>query len=214
MRTNTARAECPRLMLVTDRRRSRTPLPDLVEAACSGGADAIQLREPDLRDDDIRQLASTLAGICAGRALLVVNNRPSIAIELGAGLHLPEAADPVCPWTFSFLSRAVHSPEAGARALGCDALVAGHVFASASKPGKPPLAVSGLRTIISATPLPVVAIGGIDAENAADAVAAGAHGVAVIASIAEASRPEAAARAIRRAVDDAIDARLEREEEG
>jgi thiamine-phosphate diphosphorylase len=212
VKASSGRSECPRLTFVTDRRRSRISLPEIVDAACKGGADAIQLREPDLDDEDIHQLAPTLAEICAGKALLVVNNRPSIAAEVGAGLHLPEAADVVRPWTFPFVSRAVHSAETGARARGCDALVAGHVFASASKPGKPPLTLSGLRTIIMATRLPVIAIGGIDAGNAAAAVAAGARGVAVISSIANADNPEAATRLIREVIDEALDSRREQED--
>lgn len=212
MKASTGRSACPRLTFVTDRRRSRISLPDLVDAACRGGADAIQLREHDLGDEEVHRLASTLAAICAGKALLTVNNRPNIAAEVGAGLHLPEAADAVRPWALPFVSRAVHSAEAAARARGCDALVAGHVFASASKPGKPPLAISGLSTIVMATRLPVVAIGGIDAGNAAAVVAAGALGVAVISSIADADDPEAAARLIRQAVDEALHTRQEQED--
>lgn len=212
MKGSTGRSECPRLTFVTDRRRSRTPIPELVDAACRGGADAIQLREPDLDDEAIYELASTLAAICAGKALLIVNNRPDIAAGVGAGLHLPQAADVVRPWAFPFVSRAVHSAEAAAGARGCDALVVGHVFASTSKPGKPPLTVSGLSTIIMATRVPVVAIGGIDAGNAAAVVAAGARGVAVISSIANADNPEAATRLIRQAVDEALHTRQEQED--
>ncbi|HEV2107003.1 MAG TPA: sulfur carrier protein ThiS [Thermomicrobiales bacterium] len=191
-------------MLVTDRHRALAPLPDLVEAAISGGVDAVQLREPDLDEGEVQRLGSTLARICEGRALFVVNNDPSLASELGAGLHLPEAAARRGSGPLPFISRAVHSRQSAAMAHDYDALIAGHVFPSASKPGRPPLTLAGLGSIVQATPLPVIAIGGIDQTNVASVIAAGARGVAIIGSIATAADPEAAARAIREAVDEAI----------
>ncbi len=191
-------------MLVTDRHRARAPLPDLIEAAIRGGVDAVQLREPDLNEGAVRRLGSMLARICEGRALFIVNNAPSLASELGAGLHVPEAAAHRGSVLLPFVSRAVHSRQTAAMARGYDALIAGHVFPSASKPGRLPLTLTGLRAIVMATPLPVIAIGGIDQTNAASAIAAGARGVAVIGSIVTSGDPEAAARAIREAVDDAM----------
>ncbi|MDP9364196.1 MAG: thiamine phosphate synthase, partial [Chloroflexota bacterium] len=80
----------PRLMLVTDRRRAKRPLPELVAAAVAGGVDAVQLREPDLGPGERLELAGELQAVVGGRAALLVNGDAATAAALGLGLHLPE----------------------------------------------------------------------------------------------------------------------------
>jgi thiamine-phosphate diphosphorylase len=75
------------------------------------------------------------------------------------------------------------------------------VFATASKPGAATLGVEGLRAVCEAVRIPVVAIGGITAENAASVVAAGATGIAVIGAIFDAPDPGAAAASLRHALE-------------
>ncbi|HEY7036171.1 MAG TPA: sulfur carrier protein ThiS, partial [Thermomicrobiales bacterium] len=79
---------------------------------------------------------------------------------------------------------------------GADYLIAGHVFATASKRDLPPIGVDGLRRIADAAPCPVLAIGGISAANVPSVLAVGAFGVAIISAISGAPDPAAAARAI------------------
>ena len=82
-----------------------------------------------------------------------------------------------------------------------DYLLAGHVFATVSKPGQPPLSLAGLGAIVAASPVPVLAIGGITPERVAATLAAGAAGVAVIGAIAEADDPHHAASDLRTAIE-------------
>lgn len=199
----------PRLMLVTDRRRSRLPLPELVAAAVAGGVDAVQLREPDLSPTKRAALAERLREAIGGRAALLVNGDAATAAELGIGLHLPEEAMATAEarrlvGTRPLLGRSVHSAAAATAATGADYLLAGHVFATASKPGRAPIGPDGLRRIAEVAWEPVLAIGGIGVERVPAVVAAGAAGVAVIGAIADAVDPERAAVALRSAVDEAL----------
>src|SRR3972149_12108240 len=84
-------------MVVTDRVLcgGADGLAAAVEAAVSGGADAVQLREKDLADGDLLALARRLREVTRG-ALLVVNGPLEVAVAAGAdGVHLPEGAPPV-----------------------------------------------------------------------------------------------------------------------
>lgn len=195
----------PRLMLVTDRHRSRLPLPDLVAAAVAGGVDAVQVRERDLPISDLRLLLGQLREIIAGRAALLVNREVAVAADLAIGLHLPErgidgaeARRRLGP--DRLLGRSVHSSAGAASGSGDDYLLAGHVYATASKPGRTPLGLAGLRAIAEAAPVPLLAVGGITADRIPAVLSTGAVGVAVIGAIAEASNPEAAAAALRQAI--------------
>ena len=81
---------------------------------------------------------------------------------------------------------------------GVDYLGVGPIYASPTKPdAAPPMAIGGLAAIAAKARLPIVAIGGLHAGNAAEAVAAGADGVAVVSAICAAPDPEAAARELR-----------------
>lgn len=189
----------PRLMLITDRHRSRLPLLKAVDLALSGGVDAVQLRERGLAPEALAALARELAAICDGRAAFLVNNQPDLAAAVGAGVHLPGHGPPV-PKTRSRLpaaalvGRSVHDPAEAAGHPGADYLVAGHVFATPSHPGACPIGLAGLAAITAAVPgVPVLAVGGIDASNVGEAVAAGASGIAVIGAIIATADPTSAA---------------------
>ena len=200
----------PRLMLVSDRRRSPHPLAGLVAAAVAGGVDAVQLRENDLAPDELTELASHLKGVIAGRAVLLVNSNLGVAALLGLGLHLPERGIATAEarrqiGNDRLLGRSVHSPAAAAAGIGADYLLAGHVFETASKPGDPPLGPDGLARIVAATWSPVLAIGGVTPERVSSVLATGAHGVAVVGAIAGATDPERAAAALRAAIDEVME---------
>jgi thiamine biosynthesis protein ThiS len=220
----------PRLLLVTDPSRARLPLLDLASEAVAGGVDAIYLRGSNAGIAPTPEQIYTLRERIGDHVTLLVNDA-ELAIATGAGLHLRERdaipargvsfqgatsrRDPSCLGMTlgcgmapvadcSLVGRSVHSPEQAANSTGVDYLLAGHVYPSASKPGKPPLGLDGLRAIVAAAPCPVLAIGGITAERVAEVVHAGARGTAVIGAITEAGDPRAAAAALRVALDDAL----------
>ena len=191
----------PRLMLVTNRRDRYLPLLDVVRQAVQGGADAIQVREKDLPERELASLVEAVRAI-AGVATVIVNGSIEIARAQAVGLHLPETGPSIeearaVLGAGSFIGRSVHSPENANASAGADYLVAGHVFSTGSKPGQPPIGLDGLARIISATTLPVIAIGGIGAANARRVMEVGAKGVAVMSEINRAPEPKTATESIK-----------------
>jgi thiamine biosynthesis protein ThiS len=199
----------PRLMLVTDARRARMSLAELVKEAVAGGVDAIYLRDPHGSLDDLAQTTRDLRAQVGDEVALLVNGEPRAALATGCGLHLrerdlPAEAARAVLGPRALIGRSVHTPEGAAAATGADYLLAGHVYPSPSKPEAPPLGPAGLARIVAVAPCPVIAIGGITAERVAEAIETGARGVAAIGAIVENDDPRAAARALRHAVDRAL----------
>lgn len=186
-------------MLVTDRRQCRGDLVEAVAAAVEGGVHAVQLREKDLSESELIALGCLLKN-AIGSAVLLVNGRPEVAMAIGAGgVHLPEAADAAFDVRFG---RSVHSVESAldAEAEGAAYLIYGNVYETGSHPGAPAAGLDRLREVTTAVKIPVLAIGGITAARAADAMAAGAAGVAVISAVLGVPDPRAAASALRAAL--------------
>ena len=198
----------PCLMVVTDRALcgGAEGLVAAVEAAVSGGADAVQLREKDLADGELLPLARRLRAVTQGRALLVVNGPLEVAVAVEAdGVHLPEDAPMLPRPRRGFLvGRSVHSAEAARRAgaEGADYLIAGPIFETRSHPGVRPAGLALVEEIARAVRVPVLAIGGVTAGRVEEVVRAGASGVAVISAVlAQPAEGGAAAEALRRALD-------------
>ncbi|MCH7812042.1 MAG: thiamine phosphate synthase [Chloroflexi bacterium] len=198
-------------MLITDRTRLRgRPLEEVASQAVDGGANVVQLREKDLAGGELYELAITLRAVLRGRALFVVNDRADIALAAGAdGVHLPERSIPIRAarefvGESCLIGRSVHSVEAAVRAEqeGADYIVAGTVFATASKAGRTAAGTGLVREVADAVRVPVVAVGGITEGNIAEVVAAGASGVAVIGAIMDASDPCEAAALLRGRLDE------------
>jgi thiamine-phosphate pyrophosphorylase len=209
---NRRRPPIPRLMLVTDRTRAGTSLPALLAAAVAGGCDAIQVRDKDAAEDERRLLLAQAIAAAGPSATVLVNGDIDLAALYGVGLHLPEdglrssaAREKLGPDVL--IGRSVHSPEAARECEGANYLLAGNVLPTESHPGRPPLGPAGLAAIVAATDLPVLAIGGIEPENVAVAIEAGAAGVAVIGAILSAADPAGAherANRLRRRLDQAL----------
>lgn len=200
------RSPLPTLMLITDRHRVKEDLVEIIAGAVAGGVDAVQIREPDLTTDERHSLASRIVAATRNRAQVVMNSDIATARSLGIGLHLPENAQASAEarrriGDGPLLGRSVHSPAVARAADDVDYILAGHVFATFSKPGMPPIKTTGLRAIVEASWSPVIAIGGITPERVKDVMNAGAIGVAVITAILDAPDPRAAATALRLAVD-------------
>jgi thiamine-phosphate pyrophosphorylase len=187
---------------------------DVALAAIEGGATAVQLRAPELDDDALLPLAEDLAAVCrlAG-VLFVVNDRLEVAVEAGAaGVHLGQRDDlvgargrlgagRVLGVSAGTREQARTAERSGADYLGVT------VWPTPTKPEAVALGPEGLMRIASASALPVVGIGGIDASNASSVLAHGAAGIAVISAVAAADDPQEATRVLRHIVDGAVSAR-------
>ena len=179
---------------------------EIALAAAEGGAAAVQLRAPEVHDDELFRLAAELAPRLRERGVtFVVNDRIEVALASGAdGVHLGQ--DDLPRERAEFIERlilgvSVDTPEeaAAAERLGADYLGV-TVWSTTTKPEARPIGLEGLRRIVAATRLPVVGIGGVNATNAADVIAAGASGVAVVSAVGAAPDPVAATRALVEAV--------------
>ena len=198
-----------RLHLVTDRSLcTETSLEDAVARAVEGGVEVVHLREKDLPPKELYHLAARLRKVTLGRALLIINDRIDIALAISAdGVHLP--GDSVPTYVAKKLGadrlivgRSVHSVKEAleAEAEEADYVILGTIYKTASHPDLKPAGLGLVREVREAVGLPVYAIGGIDASNAAEVVAAGADGIAVIRAILGAKDPRAAAQGLLEAV--------------
>ena len=165
----------------------------VVAALVAGGAKVVQVRAKGLPDRRfLERAAEALAAARAGGAALIVNDRPDVALILGAdGVHLgQDDLDPRVVRTLlppgTLLGVSTHNLEQLERAAGerVDYLAIGPVFPTRSKAAPDP--VVGLEMVRRARALTagsLVAIGGITEENARSVVDAGADGVAVISAL-------------------------------
>jgi thiamine-phosphate pyrophosphorylase len=199
----------PQLHLITDARLSRSALLASVAAAAEAGVDWVHVRDPAASARALAALAQEVIAVCRPRRVRVaVNDRLDVALAVGAdGVQLGERSLPVAiarPIAGSLrIGASVHSLEAAmtAAAAGADWLTFGHIFATASHPDEEPRGLATLATVARSVPVPVIAIGGVGPERVADALAAGAAGVAVISAILMAPDRTAATIALRRALD-------------
>jgi len=188
----------PALLLVTDRHQARLPLADIVRAALAAGCRWVSVREKDLSNDDQIALALTLLPIARRYgARLTLHGDAALAKACGGdGVHLPAGSDPAA-------SRALLGPDkligvslhtvTEAEAIDpsvVDYAIAGPAFETPSKPGYgPEIGHKGLAEIAAVAPVPVLAIGGLNATRAAEVLAVGPVGIAVMGSIMRAVDP-------------------------
>lgn len=193
------RLPAPPLLLVTDRSQARLPLDDIVERACVGGCRWVSLREKDLPADEQIALARGLAPIAQRYgARLTLHGDAARARAAGVdGVHLSAhggaAAARALLGPRALVGMSIHSAaEAAALDLRVvDYAIAGPAYLTASKPGYgPALGPEGLAAICRAARVPVVAIGGIGAENVVGLLETGVAGIAVMGSVMRSAEPE------------------------
>lgn len=206
----------PRLMLVTDRHRTRgRGLVELVAEAVRGGVGIVQVRERDLPDDELRSLILRIQEAVAAGTPIVVNGSARVARTLRLGLHLPAAAAAV-ERAGPLWGKSAHDEAEAARAQseGATYLVLGNICATASKPGQPGRGLALLRRVCRQVhPLPVYAIGGITVSRIPPVIHAGAHGVAVSGAILSDNDPARVAAAMALALTVALQAESPRPRE-
>jgi thiamine-phosphate pyrophosphorylase len=172
-------------------------------AAVRGGVDIVQLRMKDAPDSEILTAAERFA---RHDVLVIVNDRPDLAVAAGAGgvhvgqedISVDDARAIVGPDRIVGLS--THSPAQIDAAVGVDYIGVGPVYETPTKPGRPAVGLELVRYAAGHSRVPFFAIGGINAGNIGDVVAAGAQRVAVVRALTEAGEPESIARGLRAAV--------------
>lgn len=178
----------------------------VVEAAVAGGVSCVQLREKSLPTRAFVERARALKAWLAPRGVpLIINDRVDVALACGAdGVHVGQrdmASEDVrrlMPGALIGLSVESVAQLEAAEAAPVDYYGVSPVFATATKAdAAPALGLAGLERLRALTSRPLVAIGGIDAGNAAAVMAAGADGLAVVSALCAAADPAAAARALR-----------------
>jgi thiamine-phosphate pyrophosphorylase len=192
-------------------------LPALAAKLVAGGVTLFQLR--DKKGDAAQQIARARAIKAALSGVpLIINDHVDVALAVGAdGVHLgQEDLDVATARTrlgpLPFIGLTIKNPaQAWAAPLRLiDYVGIGGVFGTASKNNPdPPIGLAGLREIVRIFRyrmgnFPMCAIAGINAENAADVITAGADGISVISAVAGAPDPTAAARELRAIVDKAL----------
>ena len=211
-----------RVYVILDPAQSDAPLDRLAREAAAGSATLVQLRDKaGSTRDMVRRTRAVLSALAPSGPPLLVNDRIDVALAAGArGAHIGQ--DDM-------------SPEDARRLLGPDAVIGltvrsdeeaeaapldlldyvaiGGVFATLSKANPAaPIGLDGLARLSRiirrrSAGMPVCAIAGISAENAAEVVRAGADGVAVISAVSRAPDPRSAVRALRAAVEAALETR-------
>jgi thiamine-phosphate pyrophosphorylase len=170
-------------------------VPDAATAgwAAGNGASVVQLRLKDVPTAVRVRVGREVIASVGDLAMIVMNDDVAAAEALGVTVHLGQGDPGVERATRAGIrfGRSAGSPEEARRAEAEGALYigAGAIWTTPSKTDTgPAIGLDGLRAICRAVSIPVVAIGGVDASNAADCVAAGARGVAVIRAVTELPR--------------------------
>jgi thiamine-phosphate pyrophosphorylase len=199
----------PPLLVISDRSQARRPLVEIAEAAFRAGCRWFSLREKDLSAAERLDLLRALVALGHGFGAAITAHEDLDAVDRAeaGGLHLPGGGDPAAArrrLPAGLIGVSAHSPEEAAAQLraGADYVTLSPIFLTASKPGYGPAV--GLDALAAAARLssgPVIALGGIDADNVAACLAAGASGIAVMGDIMRSADPETTVRRLLTAIE-------------
>ena len=173
-------------------------LADVVKTVLQNGATFLQIREKDLAEDAFEAEAERLKTLCAQHGVpFVVNDSVEIALQCEAdGVHVGQSdikgrdiraiigPDKILGISAGTVEEAVAAEKAGADYIGV-----GAVFPTGTKKNATPMTMELLKEIVSSVSIPVVAIGGISAENILQLRGSGVDGVAVVSAIFAAEDP-------------------------
>ncbi len=186
---------------------------ELAQLAIRGGADTIQFRQKSGSTRGMIQAACDVKQVCAESGVtFIVNDRVDVAIASEAdGVHLGQDDFPI-PLARKLLGKgciiggSAATLEEAHKCLseGADYVGFGPVYPTTSKDDAGPVSgISILKGVVESISLPIIAIGGVSAENAAEVMGAGAHGIAVISAVCCQEDPEQATRALHKALSNA-----------
>lgn len=188
------------------------PAAEVAQQLCDGGSDIIQLRAKHSTPEEITAMAEAILPITRAAGIsLVINDHFRLALQLGAPFcHLGQEdffdagftlVDQIagCPRQIQ-VGLSTHAPEQARRALvaGPDYLAIGPVFATPTKPGRPPVTLDYVRWAAENVRLPWFAIGGITLDNLDSVLAAGARRICVVSAILNAPDTAEACRQFKR----------------
>ena len=206
--------EHSRLYLVCEGSGDPSALRRMLDAALGGGVDLIQLRDKTADEAALLEAAPTYrAAADAVGALFLINDRPDLVVACRAdGVHVGQDDMPVAEarrlaGAGAIVGLSTHAPEqlrAAHEATGearPDYMSIGPVWATPTKPGRPAAGLDYVRHAAAESELPWFAIGGIDEDNVAEVIAAGARRIVVVRAIRDAADPGAAAAALASAID-------------
>ena len=202
------------LYLVTDQGLARGGSTlEIVKAAVSGGVSCVQLREKECPTLEFIEQAMAIKKFLSAEGIpLIINDRLDVAQAINAdGVHLGQTDMPldmaraivqdsmIFGISAESLEDAVEAEKGGADYLGVSP-----IYATPTKTDTaPPLGLQGLRQIRAAVNIPLVGIGGLNRDNAAEAIRNGADGIAVVSAIVSAGDPQAAAAELNQLISEA-----------
>ena len=171
---------------------------DVVREVLKNGATFLQIREKDLGEDAFELEAAKLKRLCAEYGVpYVVNDSVEIALKIGAdGVHVGQSdirgwdiRAIIGPNKILGISAGTVEEAVAAEKAGADYIGVGAVFPTGTKKNATTMTMERLREIVDSVSIPVVAIGGISADNIAQLADSGVDGVAVVSAIFGAEDP-------------------------
>jgi len=201
------------LYVITEKWQDRSHI-DIARAAIAGGAGTIQLRDKSLPDLDFMETAQQIQSLCRQAGVLfIINDRVHLAWAVGAdGAHVGEQDMPprmarrlldvpspaergISRPILGFSTAIPELARSVRQSAGCDYIAVGPIFPTGTKEDAgPAVGLEAIAAVKRACNLPIIAIGGINASNLAQAMQAGADSVAVVSAVSRAPDPEKATR--------------------
>lgn len=184
---------------------------EITRLAIAGGADTIQYRQKSGSTREMIETARQMKRLCTDAGVtFIVNDRLDVAIAAEAhGVHLGQDDFPI-PMAREILGEdrviggSAATLDEARKCLrdGADYVGFGPVFPTSSKDDAGPVSgIDVLKQVVGDIPLPMIAIGGVDAENIPDVMRTGAHGIAVISAVCCQDDPEVATRSLYEALN-------------
>jgi thiamine-phosphate pyrophosphorylase len=204
----------PPILVITDRHQLRRPLDEVAAAVFAAGCRWLSLREKDLAATERETLLRRLVRIGGdhGAVVTVHEDVPAAQAAGAAGVHLPAGVGPAAARRAlgpkALIGCSAHEQAELALAAAADYATLSPVFSSPSKPTYgPALGLGRFAAAVARSAVPVVALGGVDARNAALCLEAGAAGVAVMGTIMTAHDPAAVMAGLIKSLGAALAAR-------
>ncbi|HEX9890027.1 MAG TPA: thiamine phosphate synthase [Nitriliruptorales bacterium] len=204
-----ARLRDARLYVVTDARRDRGDLEELLTRMTEASVDIVQLRDKTATEDELRAAADVFARVCDRTgALFVLNDFPGLAVQVGAdGVHVgqedvhPDHARTVVGPDL-LIGRSTHSRAQidAAADEDVDYFAVGPIHETPTKQGRPAIGLEPVRYATRHAAHPWFAIGGLSPQTVGEVLEAGARRIVVVRAVTQAEDPASVCWSLRRAV--------------